>query len=207
MTIAATHPADSTPQVKPLSLGLCVAALTAWILGASALAASGVFGFDRPYLVPLALFGSTATLVAAYRSSPALRARLALVDLRVFVGFHIIRAPIGASFLVMAARGDLPDLFAFRAGWGDILAGVLALAVLPLMPARGAQWKKRAVWLFNVIGLLDILMVIATAQYLFLIVQDRLMLALTSLPFGLLPTFIVPIVIATHVLIFARLRA
>lgn len=207
MTIAAAPSHDSQREAPPLSLGISALILTVWLLISTALCVSGVFGFDRPYLIPLLLFGTTASLVAAYHLSPALRARLAQTDLRLFVGFHIIRAPIGAWFLVLASRGQLPELFAFRGGWGDILAGVLALMVLPLMPPRGAQWKKRAVWVWNLVGLLDILMVVGTAQYLFLIVRDPLMLTLASLPFGLLPTFIVPIVIATHILIFARLRA
>jgi hypothetical protein len=59
--------------------------------------------------------------------------------------------------------------------------------------------------LWNAAGLLDILFVVATASRLAL-AEPASMSALLRLPLSLLPTFLVPIIIATHVMIFAWLR-
>jgi hypothetical protein len=56
---------------------------------------------------------------------------------------------------------------------------------------------------WNPIGLADILFVVATAGRLAL-ADPTSMRALTVLPLSLRPTFLVPITIASHVLILAR---
>jgi hypothetical protein len=59
--------------------------------------------------------------------------------------------------------------------------------------------------MWNVIGLIDILMVVATAARLNL-QNPGSMSALTELPLSLLPTFLVPLIIFSHVVIFTRVR-
>ena len=58
------------------------------------------------------------------------------------------------------------------------------------------------VW--NIAGFADILFVVSTAARLGL-AEPQSMKALTEFPLALLPTFLVPIIIATHLLIFFRL--
>ena len=70
----------------------------------------------------------------------------------------------------------------------------------PPLPAL----RLRAINIWNFIGLIDILMVVITAARLGL-ADPVSMRALTVLPLSLLPTFLVPLIIATHVVIFARL--
>jgi hypothetical protein len=88
-------------------------------------------------------------------------------------------------------------------GWGDILVAVTALILVAAAPTRGpGGWWAYLVW--NAAGLVDILLVVATAARLALTLPGS-MRALTGLPLSLLPTFVVPIIIATHLIIFARL--
>ena len=72
------------------------------------------------------------------------------------------------------------------------------------MPLADAT-RTRAITIWNVVGLIDILLVVATAARLGLQDPDQ-MRALTVLPLSLLPTFLVPLIISTHVIIFFRLR-
>lgn len=109
---------------------------------------------------------------------------------------------IGFYFLVLHARGELPRAFAVPGGWGDIATATLALLVATM--SAETRLGKRAYLAWIVFGLLDILFVVATATRLFLADPDS-MCALLRLPFSLLPTFIVPLILATHVMLFARL--
>src|SRR3954464_6449456 len=110
---------------------------------------------------------------------------------------------VGMYFLVLHARGELPFAFAVPGGWGDIAsaAGAFALACVPPQKA----WRARAYLAWNVFGLVDILFVIATAARLAL-TDPNSMRALLHLPLSLLPTFSVPLIVASHLILFIRLR-
>jgi hypothetical protein len=166
----------------------------------------GVAGLlERPPLplVPLGLVAATAALVVAYRRSADLRAWTHALDHRVPIGLHVLRAPIGGWFLASYASGTLPGELALRAGYGDIAAGLLTLAVLPLGLAR--RRDRAVIWAWNAFALADIAMVVITAQKLVVVDRSPQLLA-AGYPFLLLPWFLVPLVIATHLLVFARLR-
>ena len=64
---------------------------------------------------------------------------------------------------------------------------------------------RGALLLWNALGLLDILFVVADAAKQAL-VDPTSMAALLHLPLSLLVTFLVPLIIGSHLLIFARLR-
>ena len=180
-------------------------ALAAWAGAAVAVAASG--GIGRTFfLAPLCLLGSTLAAIAAYRRIPAFRAAALGIDLRAIALLHAVRAPIGLAFLVETSAGRLPPLFGARAGWGDLLAGALALGVALAGPYVTPA-RRRLLFAWNALGLADIALAVGTANYLFLAARDPLFLeAVSRFPYGMLPTFVVPIVVSTHLLVFARLR-
>ena len=105
------------------------------------------------------------------------------------------------------AKGVLPEAWAAHAGWGDIAVGLFAVA-LALGGASGARWRA-ARMAFAVIGLVDIASVLVHAQIVALIVKDaRFFTVAPSLPFAVIPYFVVPLVFATHALLVVRdLRA
>jgi hypothetical protein len=107
----------------------------------------------------------------------------------------------GAYFLVLCERGQLPCGFARSAGWGDIVVAVLALGVVG---AIRAEFAKMLLLIWNTIGLIDIIVVVFSALR-FGLKDWQSMHALRELPLSLLPMFLVPLIIASHVLIFARL--
>jgi hypothetical protein len=123
------------------------------------------------------------------------------VDLRWLVLFHVTRLFAGAYFLVLCHRSQLPCAFARPAGWGDIAVAVLALAVVSAMRA---EFGKALLVIWNTIGLIDIIFVVLSALR-FGLKDWQSMHALRELPLSLLPMFLVPLIIASHVLIFVRL--
>ena len=139
-------------------------------------------------------------LLACWKISP-IRAWVLNVDLRWLVLFHVTRLFAGAYFLVLCERDQLPCGFARPAGWGDIVVAVLALGVVGAMRT---QFAKTLLLIWNTIGLIDIVFVVFSALR-FGLQGWQSMHALRELPLSLLPTFLVPLVIASHVLIFIRL--
>lgn len=148
------------------------------------------------------LFALTGICLACYFKIQALKAWVDHLDLRALVALHVTRF-VGFYFLILYQRGELPYAFAVPGGWGDIVVAALAIVVCAI-PVNQAL-RNRLITAWNVIGFVDIALVVITAARLGL--ENRFqMRALTHLPLSLLPTFLVPLIIATHVVIHLRLR-
>ena len=181
-------------------------ALLAWFALALALALAGAVPRVGSPLAILGIAGGVGLGLLAHARSPDLRAWTRALPLPALLLYQALRAPIGAAFLVLAAHGRLPHEFADLAGWGDLAAGLGALAAIACVPAR-TPLRRRLVLLWNGLALLDILLVVATAQWLILGLGRRDMLAAFAMPgMALLPLFVVPTVILAHLAVFARLR-
>ena len=154
-----------------------------------------------PIGVQACILGLTAMLVTAYFRVAAIRSWVDRLDLRTVVLVHVTRF-VGIYFIVLYRRGVLPYDFAMPGGIGDIVVATLALAIV-LIPLTEAA-LVRAVRVWNIVGLVDISLVVITAARLNL-ANPLQMRALTYLPLSLLPTFLVPLIIATHIIILARL--
>ncbi len=101
---------------------------------------------------------------------------------------------VGMVFLVPGVVSpSLPTSFAVAAGYGDLAAGVLALLVLIGLRSRWAGIMA-LVWLFNIVGTVDLLNALRQAN------------AVPHLGAAwYIPTFWVPVLLVTHIMIFARL--
>lgn len=152
-------------------------------------------------VIPAIVLGLSGLLLLAYRTSDQLRPWVDGLDLRALVALHLTRF-VGLYFLYLESHNRVPPVF-FEAGVGDVVVAVLALGVIlaPLTPAV----RLRAITIWNVIGLVDILYVVANAGRLALTAPDG-MREFMHLPLSLLPTLLVPLIIATHVVIFIRLN-
>jgi hypothetical protein len=174
-----------------------------WFLAALVVGASGRLASLAPPRPQLLLLLLTAALIAAGMLVPSFRAWLAAVDLRSVIAIHLTRF-IGVYFLVLYARGLLPFDFAVLGGWGDIAIATTALLWLVLVAEPTAHRTLLLLW--NLCGLIDILFVVATAARM-ATADPASMGPMRTLPLSLLPTFLVPLIIASHVLIFWRLGA
>jgi hypothetical protein len=155
-----------------------------------------------PFAAPALIVGLSGFLVSLYLRVAAIRDWVNALDLRALVLLHVTRF-IGIYFLVLFQRGELPRAFALPAGIGDIIVATMALPVVfaPLPDAA----RLRAIVIWNVVGFVDLVLVVVSAARIVLSAPLELR-ALTHLPLSLLPTFLVPLLIATHVILFLRTR-
>ena len=101
---------------------------------------------------------------------------------------------IGMVFLVPGVVSqEMPSTFAILAGYGDLATAVIAM--LALFALR-YKWVVALafVWLFNIVGSIDLLNALPRQQ---------------AVPYfqaaWYIPTFLVPLLLVTHFMIFARL--
>ena len=183
---------DNSNRVVTLVLlgWLCFAVgLAGWFQNASALT------------VAATVWTLTALVLLVCWKVRTIRACVLNIDLRWLVLFQLTRLFAGAYFLVLCQRRLLPCAFATPAGWGDIVIGVLAVA---LVSSMHTQFAKTVLLSWNTLGLIDIVFVVSSVLR-FGLKDWQSMHALRELPLSLLPTFLVPLIIASHVLIFVRL--
>lgn len=178
-------------------------ALWTWLLAALAVGRSEILARVPLFVTPAILAGLTALLVLAYRWVGTFRAWVGALDLRSLVLFHITRFS-GFYFLVLFKRDELPYAFAVPGGLGDILVALLALVVV-FVPFSEFN-RNRFAYLWNVIGFIDLLLVFVTATRIACSADSYDLIELTRLPLSLLPTFLAPLLLASHLAIFARLK-
>ena len=166
-----------------------------------AASATGRIAQLRPPAPQLVLLGLTVVLIVAGSRLAGFREWLFGLSLRQIVALHLSRF-IGIYFLVLNRQGQLPWEFAVPGGLGDIAvaagAAWLVFGAGTLLPST--RWLR--VW--NLLGLFDIWFVVVTAARLAFAKPDS-MSALLRLPLSLRPTFLVPLIIASHVLLIVRL--
>ena len=101
---------------------------------------------------------------------------------------------IGMVFLVPGVVAQpLPEGFSVPAAYGDLLTGVLALLALIAL-RTGWAGALGLVWLFNIVGTVDLLNALRHVN--------------VAPNFGAawyIPTFLVPLLLVTHFMMFARL--
>jgi len=148
----------------------------------------------------ITLAALTLALISLFWISQSFRTWVNQLQLKTLITLHLIRF-VGVYFLYLHSRGQLPAKFALTAGWGDIIVAIGALLLLAIPSARNSS---RLVAAWNIIGLLDILLVVATAAGLAFANRES-MSALTRLPLSFLPTMIVPLIISSHIAIMVRL--
>jgi hypothetical protein len=108
----------------------------------------------------------------------------------------------GGAFLFLYAFGHLPALFAWPAGWGDVLVAVLAPFVAAAVAANGAFLRRRRYVAFHILGLLDFVGAVGSgllARGMFgMPATDPTTSILGQLPLSVIPSFAVPLWICLH---------
>ena len=182
-----------------------------WTGLAAALAGANLFAGTNPIGPPVIgaviLFPLLATAVAA-TISPSVRAALLGMPIPLLIGLNVWRVAAGFFLLLLAAEGRLAGPFPYSAGWGDIITGALALPVAWLA-LRGHG--KALIWIWNAFGTIDLVdalalgVISANGSPLQVIHAGAGSQAMQMLPWSLLPTVLVPMLLIVHGVIFFRL--
>jgi hypothetical protein len=125
------------------------------------------------------------------------------------IGVQFYRA-LGIIFLVLYGAGKMPGLFAWPAGIGDVLVGTLAL-VVAIAYARGPEKNGDLAWVWNILGLTDLSVAVATGmvtapspiqQFAFDLPNELL----GAFPLVLIPIYLVPLSVLLHLASLTKLR-
>ena len=116
---------------------------------------------------------------------------------------------LGVMFVLLYLGGRLPAPFAPVAGWGDIIVGVTAMPVAWLAHGRGRDARPE-ILVWNIFGLADLIAAIALGVIsspgpLHLIAPEPGSAIMATLPWMLIPGFLVPLLASTHLAVFYRL--
>lgn len=111
---------------------------------------------------------------------------------------------LGAGFLFVYAFGHLPGLFAFVAGYGDIVVALLAPIVTAKLAMNRGFLKSRSLERFHYLGLLDFVGAVGSGLIargtIPLIDNPESTTTLGQLPLVLVPCFAVPLWICFHMI-------
>jgi len=104
----------------------------------------------------------------------------------------------GFVFLVLAAYGILPTVFALPAGWGDIAIGATASFVALRLVSPD---HRRIFVVWQVLGIADLVTAVTLGTLARVIDPHGIPTnAMTVLPLSLIPTFAVPLLLILHVI-------
>jgi hypothetical protein len=185
--------------------------LLLWFALVTALAAAGFF---------IATNGGTAAIGAAvvvpviagliaFSRSAALKSLVYETPLALLVAVHSARL-LGVFFLLLYAAGRLPQTFAQAAGWGDIAVAAAAPFAAWAIHRRVTGWRGLAL-AWNTLGFADLVLAVAlgvgsaAGSPVRFIYEAASSGTMSSLPWLLIPGFMVPLYLLTHLAIFGRL--
>jgi hypothetical protein len=185
--------------------------LGAWFALILAIGATGALspaGGGAPALGVAVLLPIVA-LVWIYFALPSVRAAMAATPLPALIALHALRL-LGFMFVVLYVEDRLPAPFAPSAGWGDMLIGATALPLAWAVQRFGRRMRPLA-FLWNALGVADLVGAVALGALsapgpLQVFAGPPTSAIMTSLPWLIVPGFLVPCLMFVHLVIFARLR-
>lgn len=205
---SAAGPARTTARYVVLA-GVLV--WTLWGVTSLLLAHAHVYRLraDMPNpMIGVAALGAFGVALSCTRI-PAVSRLLAAPDILWRLSLPQILRVGGVAFVTAYALGDLPPVFAIPAGFGDIAVGIEAIFMTRNL-RRGTPGRS-AVW-FNALGIVD-LVVAFTIAFTAGPGRPQILPATPTtelvgyLPLVLIPTVMVPMALALHVVSLTKIRA
>jgi hypothetical protein len=193
-----------------LWLGVAIP-LTLWLALIWNLAVGGAFipGVARLPRLPIAIFAPVIVGLLVVWRSKSIAAYLDATPASWLIALQVYRI-FGGIFIVNWAIGTAPGLFAWPAGIGDMLTGIMALPVA-LSLASGTEKSRRAAMAWNIFGLSDFavattLGILSSPGPLQIFGFEIPTALLGAYPTVMTPAFTVPSSILLHALSIRQLR-
>ncbi len=203
IVVAGSYAAQKTSWSGAASIFSTLAAASAllmWLGLAIVQATEREIGPQLPFL----LFGPPIALALVLVLSSDMREFVDAIPIDWAVGraIHPARILVGVLFLAAWYHGQLPAIFALVAGGGEILVGLLALRVRQMILKR-RMLPRNIILAWNCFGAASFIIAVVLAS-----LTGHFATAATVLeqfPFALVPGFLVPIALMSHVVVFRHL--
>jgi hypothetical protein len=185
------------------------ALLLAWFFGALILS---WIGFYQGARVPTLQYGLVTPIVVGvvlFWKLPVFKRAVDSVPQRWIVSVQVFRV-LGLIFLVLFAEKRLPGTFAWPAGVGDVIVGLLA-PVVGIAYVRGSRTSAGLLRAWNLFGLTDLVVAVTTGfltspSPLQMLAFDRPNQLISSFPMVMIPVFLVPLAVLLHLASLEKLR-
>jgi hypothetical protein len=116
----------------------------------------------------------------------------------------------GLGFLALYAHKVLPGMFAWPAGVGDIIIGIMAPWLAMRLVRRPGYINNRFFIAWNWFGIIDLVIAISTGALGSLLATgaagEITTKPMTLLPLSIIPTFLVPLMVMMHITILLKAR-
>lgn len=186
-----------TPRKSLTSL--IIGLVLVWGVGIAIVANAGLLLLVPPRLVAVIVVVGVALPTIAYFTVPSVKHWVEVFGIRRLTLFHSWRIGAALLFFSYGAAELLPARFVENAGWGDLIAGLLAVIVVALPVVR---WRY---WAMHLFGMADFVLAVGTGLY-FTLTDPVSMIQIRLLPLALIPMFGVALSGATHLMAFDMLR-
>ena len=160
-----------------------------------------------PKIIVYAAIPLTVILFVIVWNTGLFKKLLRAITLESLVTLHVFRL-LGVFFILIYCYHLLPANLAFSAGMGDILTALLAFPVAKMV-AKGNSWSRKAVYAWNIFGVLDILVllvIVAITTRNSIITGERGDLEMTIFPFVWFPAFAPATILFLHAAVFRKLQ-
>lgn len=178
-----------------------IAVWFASVFTASALHLFGSRPGDSPLPLGIAALAPIILFLLWFASSVGFRQFAMSVDPRTLTAMQSWRIA-GFVFVVLAAFGLLPDMFAQPAGWGDMFIGATALLAARRLASPGHR-NGFIVW--QLLGVADLVTAVATGILAGVLNPHGIPTTpMTALPLSMIPAFGVPLFLIFHIICIAQ---
>jgi hypothetical protein len=185
------------------------AVLIGWFLLSIALGLAGTYEAGAKGIPTIQYGIAIPILIGAWSiwRSPTMSRVIDVVPQPWLIGVQLYRA-LGVIFLILYATDQMPGLFAWPAGVGDIIVGLCA-PIVALAYARNPSRNVSLVRAWNVFGILDLVVAVTTG----FITSPSALFAyeppnelISVFPLVLVPVYLVPLAILLHLASLAKLH-